>query len=48
VQFRKLAAGPDPVAEAALDRGIRQGRAIAYTYWIGIATVAFFGAVKPF
>jgi hypothetical protein len=48
VQFRKLAEGPDPVAEAALDRGIRQGRMIAYFYWIGIATVAFFGAVKPF
>lgn len=45
--FRRLAAGPDAEAEAQLDRQIRLGRKLAYLYWIGIATVAFFGVVKP-
>jgi hypothetical protein len=46
--FRVLAEGPDADVEARLERSIRFGRAIAYVYWIGIATTAFFGAVKPF
>jgi hypothetical protein len=46
--FRKLAQGPDAAVEATLDRSIRFGRNIAYLYWIGIATVAFLGATKPF
>lgn len=46
--FRILATGPDPKVEATLDMSIRFGRRIAYVYWILIATVAFFGAVKPF
>lgn len=46
--FPVLAAGPNPEAEAKLKRSIGRGRAIAYAYWIGIATTAFFGAVKPF
>lgn len=46
--FRVLAKNPDDTrAEATLDRSIRIGRGIAYFYWIGIGTVAFFGAVKP-
>ncbi|MEE4211817.1 MAG: hypothetical protein V2I43_21435 [Parvularcula sp.] len=46
--FPQLAAGPNPAVEAKLDRSIRLGRGVAYLYWIGIAAVAFFGAVKPF
>ena len=46
--FRILAKGPDAKVEATLDKSIRFGRRIAYVYWILIATVAFFGAVKPF
>lgn len=46
--FRVLAEGPDEAAEAKLERSIRFGRSIAYVYWIGIASTAFFGAVKPF
>jgi len=47
--FRVLAADPDDqAAEATLEKSIRVGRGLAYLYWIGIATVAFFGAVKPF
>lgn len=34
-------------AEVRLDKELGYGRTIAYFYWIGIATVAFFGAVKP-
>ena len=46
--FRVLVAEPDNMeAEQTLDRSIRTGRRLAYLYWIGIATVAFFGAVKP-
>jgi len=44
-----LAMEPDnQEAEATLQKSIRVGRGIAYVYWIGIATVAFFGAVKSF
>jgi hypothetical protein len=47
--FRVLAANPDnQQAEATLEKSIRIGRGLAYIYWVGIATVAFFGAVKPF
>ena len=46
--FRVLAAGPNADAQAQLERSIGHGRMIAYCYWIGIATTAFFGAVKPF
>ncbi|NWG72432.1 MAG: hypothetical protein HXY23_12625 [Parvularculaceae bacterium] len=46
--FPVLAAGPNPEAESKLKRSIRLGRTIAYFYWIGIMTTAFFGAVKPF
>jgi hypothetical protein len=48
VYFRALAEGPNPAAQAALDREIGWGRMIAYCYWVGIATTAFLGAVKPF
>ena len=47
--FRVLAIDPDNLdAEETLDKSIRFGRSIAYVYWIGIGTVAFLGAVKPF
>lgn len=46
--FPVLAAGPNPEVEAKLKRSIALGRSVAYVYWIGIATTAFFGAVKPF
>ena len=46
--FRRLAAAPDAAVEATLERSIRTGRALAYVYWVGIATVAFLGATKPF
>ena len=46
--FRVLAQGPNAAVEAELNRQIRFGRGLAYVYWIGIATTAFFGAVKPF
>ena len=48
VMFRKLAEGPDPEVENRLERSIRRGRGLAYIYWIGIATVGFLGAAKPF
>ena len=44
--FRVLAAGPDPEAESTLEKSLRFGKRLAYVYWIGIATVAFFGATK--
>lgn len=47
-RFRILAAGPDPVQEAALEREIRLGRMMAYVYWITIAGICFLGSVKPF
>lgn len=47
--FRVLAQDPDNLAaEETLDKSIRVGRGLAYVYWIGIATVGFLGAVKPF
>ncbi len=46
--FPVLAAGPNPAVESKLKRSILLGRSVAYLYWIGIATTAFFGAVKPF
>ena len=47
--FRVLAADPDnQAAEVTLEKSIRVGRGLAYLYWVGIGTVAFFGAVKPF
>ena len=44
--FRVLAAGPNAEAESTLERSLRFGKRLAYVYWIGIATVAFFGATK--
>ena len=47
--FRILAIEPgNQEAESTLERSLRVGRGLAYVYWIGIATTAFFGAVKPF
>jgi hypothetical protein len=47
--FRVLAVDPEnQEAEATLERSIKIGRGLAYLYWIGIATVGFLGAVKPF
>lgn len=49
VMFRKLAVdGDNPEVENRLEESIRFGRRLAYIYWIGILTTAFFGAVKPF
>lgn len=48
VRFRRLAEGPNPAEEAALSREIAFGRGLAYVYWVGIASVGFLGAVKPF
>ncbi|MBL8514066.1 MAG: hypothetical protein JNJ55_08730 [Betaproteobacteria bacterium] len=44
--FRVLAKGPNEEAERTLERSLKIGRGIAYCYWVGIATVAFFGATK--
>jgi len=46
-RFRKLALGPNPQEEAALEREIGYARAMAYVYWVTIASVCFLGAVKP-
>lgn len=46
--FRILAEGPDEAVEARLEWSISKARILAYIYWTGIATTAFFGAVKPF
>lgn len=46
--FKILAQGPDASVEAKLDKSIRFARKCAYLYWIGIAGIGFFGAVKPF
>ena len=47
--FRVLAENPDDTAaENTLEKSIAFGRKIAYCYWIGILTVAFLGATKPF
>lgn len=40
--------GDNPEIEAKLVRMNNIGRAVAYMYWVGILTTAFFGAVKPF
>ncbi|MEO0996520.1 MAG: hypothetical protein AAFX58_03280 [Pseudomonadota bacterium] len=49
VMFRRLAEQPDDtVAETKLERSIAGARRSAYIYWIGIASVAFLGATKPF
>jgi len=46
--FRILDSEKDnPEVEERLEKSISFGRGIAYVYWIGILTVAFFGAVKP-
>ncbi|XQW83556.1 hypothetical protein ACOYR1_10350 [Thalassotalea piscium] len=46
--FRQLdVEGENQEVEERLEKSIRFGRRIAYVYWIGILTVAFFGAVKP-
>lgn len=46
--FAVLAQGPDTAVETKLESSIRLGRSVAYLYWIGILTIAFLGAVKPF
>ncbi len=46
--FRELATREDPVLEERLETQIVRSRYVAYMYWIGIASVAFLGAVKPF
>lgn len=49
VLFRRLAAeGSPPEVERQLEKSIAFGRRIAYCYWVGIGTVAFFGVAKPF
>ena len=48
VIFRKLAEGPNPAAQAALEREVGLARYAAYLYWITIAGVCFLGATKPF
>ena len=47
MMFRVLADGENEAIENKLEKSIRFGRRLAYIYWIGILTVAFFGAVKP-
>jgi hypothetical protein len=44
--FRILATKNDPEVENRLESSLRTGRRLAYIYWIGIASVAFFGATK--
>ncbi len=44
--FRILAEGPNEQAESRLEKSLKLGRTLAYFYWVGIATVAFFGATK--
>ncbi len=45
--FRQLAQKEDAALEAKLEKSIDFSRRLAYVYWFGIATVAFFGATKP-
>ena len=47
ILFRQIAEGPNPAAEARLDKELAFGRGVAYFYWIVIATVAYFGVAKP-
>jgi hypothetical protein len=44
--FRVLAEGPNAKAEDRLEKSLSFGRKLAYFYWIGIGTVAFFGVTK--
>ncbi|MBX2857985.1 MAG: hypothetical protein KTR17_04925 [Cellvibrionaceae bacterium] len=44
--FRILAEGPNQTVEDKLEKSIRLGHTMAYIYWVGIATVGFFGATK--
>jgi hypothetical protein len=46
MMFRELANGPNADVETTLERSLATGRIIAYFYWAGIASVAFFGATK--
>lgn len=47
--FREMAvAGATLELERRLARELAVGRGLAYVYWIGIASVAFLGATKPF
>lgn len=48
MMFRILAQKQDDEVERRLERSIDQSRYVAYVYWIGIASVAFLGATKPF
>jgi len=49
VLFRRLdEEGSNPEVENTLERSLAFARLLAYIYWIGIASVAFFGATKPF
>jgi len=40
--------GSDKAIENRLDQQLRFTRKLAYVYWIGIGTIAFLGATKPF
>jgi len=40
--------GSDAVIENRLDQQLKFTRKLAYVYWVGIATIAFLGATKPF
>ncbi|NVK56255.1 MAG: hypothetical protein HWE26_11595 [Alteromonadaceae bacterium] len=46
--FRILAQGKNEEVENKLEKSITTSRYVAYLYWIGIWTVAFLGATKPF
>jgi hypothetical protein len=49
VIFREIAQhGSTPQLEQQLAREGAQSRVLAYFYWVGIASVAFIGVVKPF
>jgi hypothetical protein len=49
VIFREIARqGPTPELEGRLQREIAFARGLAYTYWVGILTIAFIGVAKPF
>jgi hypothetical protein len=45
--FRAIAAGPNPEAEAKLDKQLAFGRGLAHINWINIATIAYLGVAKP-
>lgn len=46
--FRILAERQDDAVEAKLEKSLRFGDRLAYTYWVGILSIAFLGATKPF